>query len=378
MQGVLDAGLLLLELGLGRRTDLDDGHPPGELRESLLQLLSVVVRGRLFDLGAHLGAPPLDVGPLSGSVDDRRVVPIDNHPLRTPKVLQGHVLELDSQVLADRLAPRQDRDVFEHRLAAVAETGRLDGARLKGPAELVHDEHRERFPLDVFGYDEQGLAAAGHRLEERNHVPDVRDLFLVNQDVGILHEHLHPLRVGDEVGREVPAVELHPLDDLEGGLEPLGLLDRDHPLLADLVHRIGDDLADRRVAVRRHGANLGDLVAAPHLAAVLGHPVDHRRHGVIDPPLELHGIRASRHELEPFVEDRLGEHGRGRRSVPGHLRGLGGHLLDHLNPEVLEPLFHLDRLGDRDAVLRGRRRTPALVDQDVATARSHRRSHGLG
>jgi hypothetical protein len=28
------------------------------------------------------------------------------------------------------------------------------------------------------------------------------------------------------------------------GLEALGLLDRDHAVLADLLHRVGDDLAD--------------------------------------------------------------------------------------------------------------------------------------
>src|SRR5205085_8453147 len=40
---VLDAGLLLLQLGLGRRADAYDGDAADEFGESLLQLLSVVV-----------------------------------------------------------------------------------------------------------------------------------------------------------------------------------------------------------------------------------------------------------------------------------------------------------------------------------------------
>ena len=43
VQRVFDAGLLLLHLGFGRGADVDDGHATGELRETLLELLLVVV-----------------------------------------------------------------------------------------------------------------------------------------------------------------------------------------------------------------------------------------------------------------------------------------------------------------------------------------------
>ena len=47
---VFDARLLLLHLGLGGRTDLDDGDAADELGQPLLQLLAVVVRGGVLDL----------------------------------------------------------------------------------------------------------------------------------------------------------------------------------------------------------------------------------------------------------------------------------------------------------------------------------------
>jgi hypothetical protein len=62
--------------------------------------------------------------------------------------------------------------------------------------------------------------------------------------MGVLEDRLHPLRIRHEVGREVAAVELHALDRLEGGLEALGLLDRDDAVLADLLHGVGDEVAD--------------------------------------------------------------------------------------------------------------------------------------
>ena len=46
LQGVLDAVLLLLELDLGGRADLDDGDAAGELGEALLELLLVEVASR--------------------------------------------------------------------------------------------------------------------------------------------------------------------------------------------------------------------------------------------------------------------------------------------------------------------------------------------
>ena len=46
--------------------------------------------------------------------------------LAWPRSSQADVLELDAQVLEDRLAAGQDGDVLEHGLAAVAVAGGLD------------------------------------------------------------------------------------------------------------------------------------------------------------------------------------------------------------------------------------------------------------
>ena len=71
--------------------------------------------------------------------------------------------------------------------------------------------------------------------------------------------------IRDEVGREIAAIELHALDDLQRGFEGLGLFDGDDAVLADLLHRVGDMLADLRVAVGRDRADLGDHLAGDRL-----------------------------------------------------------------------------------------------------------------
>jgi transcriptional antiterminator Rof (Rho-off) len=50
VQGVLDAGLLLLHLDLGRRTDVDLGHAAESLARRSFELLAVVVAGGRIDL----------------------------------------------------------------------------------------------------------------------------------------------------------------------------------------------------------------------------------------------------------------------------------------------------------------------------------------
>src|SRR5437660_293339 len=97
-----------------------------ELREPLLKLLPIVVRGRLLDLRPDLLGTPLDLLGAPGALDDRGVVLVHDHLLGAAEVIELEVLELDAEIFRDRLAAGHGRDVLEHGLAAVAEAGRLD------------------------------------------------------------------------------------------------------------------------------------------------------------------------------------------------------------------------------------------------------------
>src|SRR4029079_4872160 len=136
----------------------------------------------------------------------------------------GYVLELDAEVFRDRLATGQDGDVLEHGLAAIAEARRPDGGNLETAAQLVDDERSERLALDVLSDDQKRLARLHDSLEHGKHRLQAGDILLVDEDVGVLALGDHLLGVGDEVRREVAAVELHALDDVELGVEALGLL----------------------------------------------------------------------------------------------------------------------------------------------------------
>ena len=217
MHGVVDAVLLLLDLDLGGAADADHRDAARELGEALLELLAVVVGGRLLDLRLDLADTGLDVRLGACAVDDRGVLLLDAHALGTAEHVEGHVLELDPEVLRDRLAGGQDRDVLEHGLATVAEARRLHRSNLQAAAQLVDHERRERLALDVLGDDEKRLARLNHGLEDRQQRLQRGELLLVDEDVDVLELGDHLLGVGDEVRREIAAVELHALDDVELG-----------------------------------------------------------------------------------------------------------------------------------------------------------------
>src|SRR5882672_4097816 len=80
----------------------------------------------------------------------------------------------------------------------------------------------------------------------------------------------------------------------ERRLHRLGFLDGDDAILADLLHRFGNDAAYLLVGVGTDCANLRDHVAL-HLA---GEPLDLSHgnfHGLIDTAFERHRVRACGH-----------------------------------------------------------------------------------
>ena len=185
-QRVLDPVLLLLELDLGGRADLDDGDAAGELREALLELLAVPVRVGLLDLGLDLVDAALDLVLAARALDDRGVVLGHDDLARAAEQVEPDVLELQADLLGDDLAAGQGRDVLEHGLAAIAEPGRLDRDDVERAADLVDDERRERLALDVLGDQQERLAGLEHLLQQREQLLDAADLLVHDRDVRLL------------------------------------------------------------------------------------------------------------------------------------------------------------------------------------------------
>ena len=102
--------------------------------------------------------------------------------------------------------------------------GAFTAATLQRAAQLVDDERGQRLALDVLGDDEERLAEPRDLLQDGKQILHRRDLLLVDEDHRVLEHDLHAFGIGHEIRREIPAVELHALDDIERRLERLRLL----------------------------------------------------------------------------------------------------------------------------------------------------------
>src|SRR6185312_17195278 len=139
-----------------------------------------------------------------------------------------------------------------------------------------------------------------------------------------------------------------------------------------------DHLADRFVAIGRNGADLGNFFRGLDLLGRLDQLGDDVGNSQVDAALQVHRVDAGGNELVAFLNDGLGQNGRGRGAVAGLVVGLGSDFADQLRAHVLELVFKLDFLGDGDAVLGDARCAERLVDDDVAALRTQRHLNRVG
>src|SRR6266508_3661483 len=369
LKSILDAVLLLLHLGLGGSADLDHCNAAGQLRQPLLQLLAVEVRVGVLDLGLQLLDATLDRLRVAGTVDDRGRVLVDDHLPGLAELRELRVLELEAHLLGDHLGAPEDRDVLEHALAAIAEARRLDGDGCERATQLVDDDRRERLALDVLRHDQQRATGLDHLLEHGQDVLDGADLLVRDQDVRLVQDGLHALGVRDHVRRQVALVELHTLRELELETERLALLDVHDAVLAHLLDRVRDHVADLALT-RRDAGDPSDVLLTVDLLRLALEVLDHGVDGLLDAALERHRVGAGGHVLQAFADDRLCEDGRGRGAVARHVVGRRGDLAHELGALVLECVLDLDLTRDRDTVVGDGGRAELLVEHDVAPLRA--------
>jgi hypothetical protein len=136
--------------------------------------------------------------------------------------------------------------------------GALTAATFR-PPQAVHHQRRQGLAFDVLGDDQERAARLHHGFQHRQHRLQAGQFLLVQQHIDVLQLRGHFFGVGDEIGRQIAAVEFHALDDVDLGCERLVLLDGDDAFIADFLHGLGDHFSNRCVAIGRNGADLSDF-----------------------------------------------------------------------------------------------------------------------
>ena len=111
MQGVLYTGLLFLHFRLGGSANVDHGNTSGQLSQTLLQLLAVIVGSGFLDLTADLLNATLDVRSFTGPLDDNGVFLVNRYALGPTEIRKLNVLQLDSMIFGDALSTGKDSNV---------------------------------------------------------------------------------------------------------------------------------------------------------------------------------------------------------------------------------------------------------------------------
>ena len=200
----------------------------------------------------------------------------------------------------------------------------------------------------------------------------------MQENVGVFQIRNHLFRIGHEIRRQVTTVELHAFNDFEFGFGGLGFFNRDDAFIADLLHGVGDHLADFLFAVCRDRAYLGNFFRSLDLLGLLDEVLDDFVNREVDAALQVHRVHAGSNCLGAFANDGLGKNGSSRGAVTGDIVGLGRNFTKHLRAHVLELVFQFDFLGNGNAILGDARCAKRLFDDDVAAFRAEGNLHRIG
>ena len=259
----------------------------------------------------------------------------------------GHigVFQFHADVAGDDLSAGEDGDILQHFLAAIAESRSLDTDTGEGAAQFVQDDGGEGFAFHVLSDDEKLAACLHDLLKQGKDVLNVGDLLVGDKDERVIDDGFHLVGIGDHVGSEVAAVELHAFHHFTVSLSGLGLFNGDDAVLADFFHGVRNQAADQLVT-GRNGADTGDILGAGYR---LRNVLDCRNGSfgsLLDAFLHDHRVGTRGQILQTFADHGLGEDCGGGSAVAGDIVGLRGDFLDELRAHIFKGVFQLDLLGN--------------------------------
>ena len=165
VDGVLDAQLALRNLSLRGTAGLHHGHAAGELSQALFQLLAIPRGIRLVNLATEQFTSGLKIFLGAATVDDDGLILRHGDATSGTEVGLVGLAQAEPDFLIDDGCTGDHSKVVHEGLATVAEVWRLHGAHVQALADRVHDQHRERFALNILGNDQDLLAGLSDFLQ---------------------------------------------------------------------------------------------------------------------------------------------------------------------------------------------------------------------
>ena len=339
-----------------------------ELSKTLLKFLFVVGRFGSGNLRFDLCDALIDSLFVACAIDDGGVVFVDGNALGSTQHVDGCTLQFDTLLFADNGATGEDSDVFEHLFTTVAEARCFNSADFELRTQTVDNQRGECFAIYILGDDEQGTTALYGGLQDGEQLFEVADFLVVDKDVWFVHLYLHGLGVGNEVGADIAAIELHTLYHVNGGVHALCLTDGDNTIFAYFAHGVSNKFAYLCVVVSRDSGYLLDFVeVVTYYLALLFDACHNGSNGFVHTALQVHGVSAGGNILDAYANDGLCEDSGSGGAITCLVAGLGGNLLDELCAEVLGCVCQLNLFCYGNTVFSDVGSTILLVDNYIAS-----------
>ena len=344
-----------------------------------MQFLAVVIAGRSFDLSLYLSNACGDGVFAAQTVYNNGIVFVDGNLLGTTQHIEGSGIEFETLLLRDNDTAGKYGYIFEHLFATVAKARSLDSTYLQRTTQTVYYQRSQSLAVDVLGNDEQRTTALCRCLQYGKHIFQCRYFLVIDEDVGVLHLALHLLGVGNEIGRDITAVELHTFNNLYGRIGTLGLLNGDNTIFFHLAHSLGNELAYLLVVVGRDAGYrlyLREVVA--YLLGLGFDTLNHFGNSFVDTAFQVHGIGTGRNVLQTYVDDSLSQYGSRSSTVTGIVTRLRGYLFYQLGTHVHKRVFELYLFGNGYAIFRDLGSTEFLFDNHIAALGTEGNFYGIG
>ena len=361
--------LAFLGLDFGSSTDLDDSDAASQLGQTLLQLLTIVVRIGIGDLATNLSDAGSHILLGAATGHDGGLVLGDNDLLGGTK--HGHVdgIKLQAQLIRHHLGTGQDGHILQHGLATIAKARSLNSAGLESATDIVQNQGRQSLTVNVLSDDQQRLAGLHDQLGDVDDILLGAELAGGQEDIRILEHGGLVLGVGHEVRSDVALIEAHAFSEVKVQAEAVVVLDGHDAILADLVQSFGDLLADFRISSgdRCGGSN---LVLGLNILGGRDKFLDDGFGSLLDATTQRDRVGAGGDVLQTLVHQGLGQHGCGGGAVACNVIGLLGDFLDQFGTDTLIRIVQIDFLCDGNAIVGDGRSAVGLVKHHIAALRT--------
>ncbi len=266
------------------------------------------------------------------------------------ELIHGGFLQLKAELRRNNLAAGQNSNILQHLLAAVAEAGRLHCYTVESAAQLVQNQGCERLALNVLGNDDQLTAGLYNLLQQRENFLDIGNLLICNQQIGVVHNGFHFIRVCRHVGADIAAVKHHAFHNLGVCLGGFALFNGDDAVGSDLFHCLGNQLTN---ALIRSGnrCNTGNVLGAGDFLRVAAQGFNRLVNRLLNALTDNHRVCASRYVLHALSNNGLSHQGRGGGAVAGSVVRFYGNFLYKLCAHILKGVVKLNFLGNGHAVV---------------------------